>query len=47
MKTNTNKVCKSVFKNGRSEPTCEHFTKVWIDMINGIERRKEGVIVCK
>ncbi len=30
---------KSVFKNGR-KPTKEEFTKVWIDMINHIERLK-------
>ncbi len=30
---------KNVFKNGR-KPTKEEFTKVWIDMINHIERLK-------
>lgn len=47
MKTNTNTCCKSVFQNGRSKPTCEHFTKVWIDLINGIERSKESITVGK
>ena len=30
---------KNVFKNGRM-PTNEEYTKVWIDLINKIEREK-------
>lgn len=30
---------KNVFKNGRI-PTKEEYTKVWIDLINKIEREK-------
>ena len=30
---------KNVFKNGRM-PTKEEYTKVWIDLINKIEREK-------
>lgn len=30
---------KNVFKNGR-KPTKEEYTKIWIDMINQIERLK-------
>lgn len=30
---------KNVFKNGR-KPTKEEYTKIWIDMINHIERLK-------
>lgn len=41
MKTTTDSVCKSVFQNGRSAPTREHFTKVWITLINEIEHNKE------
>ena len=32
-------VVKNVFKNGRV-PTKEEYTKVWIDLINKIEREK-------
>jgi preprotein translocase subunit Sss1 len=30
---------KNVFKNGRM-PTREEYTKIWIDLINKIEREK-------
>jgi preprotein translocase subunit Sss1 len=30
---------KNVFKNGRM-PTKEEYTKIWIDLINKIEREK-------
>ncbi len=35
----SNEFVKNIFKNGR-KPTKEEFTKVWIDMINYIERLK-------
>lgn len=31
--------CRSFFKNGRP-PTVEEFTKVWIKLINEMEKRK-------
>ena len=34
-----NNSVKNVFKNGRM-PTKEEYTKVWIDLINKIEREK-------
>lgn len=33
--------CKNVFKHGRP-PTKEEYTKVWIDLINQIERLKSS-----
>lgn len=33
--------CKNVFKYGRP-PTKEEYTKVWIDLINQIERLKSA-----
>lgn len=30
---------KNIFKNGRI-PTKEEYTKIWIDLINNIEREK-------
>ncbi len=36
---NTADSVKNVFQNGR-KPTKEEFTKVWIDLINQIERLK-------
>lgn len=41
MKTNTEPICKSVFRDGRSEPTRECFTQAWIHLINELERNKE------
>ena len=34
-----NDAVKNIFKNGRM-PTKEEYTKVWIDLINKIEREK-------
>lgn len=31
--------CRSIFKNGEV-PTAEAYTKVWIDLINALEKRK-------
>lgn len=45
MKRNYENECRNVFKNGRSEPVREHFTEVWISLINGIERGKESTNV--
>ena len=42
MKLNCENGCKNVFKNGRSEPAREHFTEVWVNLINGLERGKES-----
>jgi preprotein translocase subunit Sss1 len=38
-KKNPNTAVKNVFKNGRM-PTKEEYTKLWIKMINQIEREK-------
>lgn len=38
-KTVPTNAVKNVFKNGRM-PTKEEYTRVWIDMINRIERQK-------
>ena len=38
-KNQTGDAVKNVFKNGRM-PTKEEYTKVWIDLINKIEREK-------
>lgn len=39
--TKTEGSCKNVFKHGRP-PTKEEYTKVWIDLINQIERLKSS-----
>lgn len=41
MQITTEQVCKSVFRDGRTEPTREHFTKAWIHLINELEQNKE------
>ena len=33
-------ICKSVFKSGESTTSKSEFTKMWIEMINKIERDK-------
>lgn len=30
---------KSIFKNGKSTTSTEEFTKMWIDLINKLEKR--------
>lgn len=40
MKARMDNNCKNVFKNGGNEPKKEHFTRVWISLINGIEHNK-------
>lgn len=37
---------KSVFKSGKSTTTKEAFTKMWIELINKLERSK-GVSFCE
>lgn len=32
--------CQSVFKNGKTETTAQEITRVWIALINQIERSK-------
>ncbi len=34
--------CKSIFKEGKSAPTVSSYTKMWITLINKLERRKEN-----
>ncbi|MCI7658441.1 hypothetical protein [Anaerotignum sp.] len=41
MKERQENACKSVFLHGGSEPRREEFTKVWINLINQMERNKE------
>lgn len=33
-------LCKSVFKDGRQSTSKEEFTKIWIELINRIEKNK-------
>lgn len=40
MKERVDNNCKNVFQNGRSEPKRDHFTKVWISLINSAEHNK-------
>ncbi len=39
-RSNSNKNCKSIFKNGYEAITKAEFTKIWADMINRIEKNK-------
>lgn len=32
--------CRSIFKNGSSETTVEHYTAAWVRMINLLEKTK-------
>ena len=41
---NRDETVKNVFRNGNKEPTREHFTATWINLINGIERDKKVTI---
>lgn len=41
MKERQENTCKSVFRDGSSEPKREQFTKAWISLINYMERNKE------
>lgn len=41
MKERQENTCKSVFRDGNSEPGREQFTKAWISLINQMERNKE------
>lgn len=33
-------LCKSVFRQGEDAPSPECFTKMWVEMINRMERNK-------
>lgn len=33
--------CRSVFKGGKNRPTSEEYTRIWIALINQIERNKQ------
>ncbi len=37
---NTSASCHSVFKNGGMQTTKRDYTRIWIELINQIERRK-------
>lgn len=41
MKERQENTCKSVFRDGNSEPKREQFTKAWISLINHMEWNKE------
>lgn len=43
MKEREENTCKSVFRDGGSEPRREQFTKAWISLINYMERNKETI----
>ena len=43
MKERQENTCKSVFRDGNSEPRREQFTKAWISLINQMERNKETI----
>ncbi len=33
-------ICKSVFKSGENTTTKTQFTKIWIELVNRLEKRK-------
>lgn len=37
---NHDSICTNVFKNGDPAPTSDAFTKVWINLINQMEKNK-------
>ena len=39
-KSKTDTICKSVFKSGESTTSKNQFTKMWIELINKIEKNK-------
>ncbi len=39
---NTSASCRSVFKNGGIQTTKRDYTRIWIELINQLERRKGG-----
>ncbi len=39
---NTSASCRNVFKNGGTQPTKRDYTRIWIQLINELERRKGG-----
>ena len=41
--TETSSVCKSVFHNGAAT-TKEHYTQVWVRLINQLEKNKSVLI---
>lgn len=38
-------LCRSIFKNAENALTPEHYTKIWIQLINQLEKSKETVAV--
>ena len=36
--TDSKKICKNIFKNGESTTSKDNFTKVWIHLINQLEK---------
>lgn len=37
---NTTSICTNIFKNGDPAPASDTFTKVWINLINQMEKNK-------
>lgn len=40
-------ICTSVFRNGKSTPTADQITKVWINLINRLEKSKEIIAAAR
>lgn len=38
-------VCKSIFKSGESKTSTSQFTKVWIELINNLEKNKGASVI--
>ena len=43
MRLQTQELCKSVFKNGRTETTKEAFTSKLTELINQLEKEKQAI----
>lgn len=42
-KSDEHRLCKSIFKDGKSMPTKEEYTRKWIALINQLEKSKKFV----
>ncbi len=36
-------ICKSIFKDGKNTPSRESFTRVWINLINRMEKSRRDL----
>ncbi len=41
-KTDEKNICTSIFRNGGDRTTKEAYTQKWVELINALERRKQG-----